>query len=150
MRYNYRDIAEEIKGVCSQHPEVGQVVFNEYSIDTTGDICYPVIAITPNPHTIGPDITIYSFNLLFADRLTEARDNTLIAQSKGIDILAEIVNVMRNELDMDIQDDLSISVYSGQFADQVAGSVATVNFIVPSNIGMCDWFNIEPLCNKNA
>lgn len=149
MTYNYSELVREIDSVCNQHPEVGQVLYNEYSLDSTGDVCYPVIAITPNPVTVGLNITVYSFNLLYADRLTDERDNVVQAQSAGMDVITEIVNAMRTVLNMDVQDDLLISVYTGQFADQVAGCVATVNFVLPSSVGLCEWFKFEPLCNTN-
>lgn len=137
----YYDLVAIIKHVCLKHPAVNNFYTNRYKLNSVSDIEYAAVIFTNNSIQVGDSETTLSFNLLYADRLTRDRDNTLQIQSEGISVLTEIINAIRNIdfLSASTTNDITINVFYEQFADSTAGAIAQVSLVYPSNLDSCDW-----------
>lgn len=145
-KYNYNEMVQEIGHAARQHPDIESFYTDRYTIND-GDVCYPALVLTTNSVSVGEQVSNYSFNLLYADRLTEDRSNRTQIQSRGIDAITEVVNVLRTKLDMDVDAAFTVTPFTGQFADNVAGVVANgLDITTASNIGACTWFKFDPRC----
>lgn len=146
--YNLYEFVNLVRKVAEAHPLITTFHEGVYSLDASRDIKYPVIALTIGSVEYGSQTSDLVFNLLYADRLTKDAANRLQVQSVGVETVAEFVNALRNNFDMDIEDSLVIRPYTGQFADDCAGaSCENIRMTFPSNIGSCDWICEIDECN---
>lgn len=149
-RFNYYELMNTVKDVCTQHPGVNQVSSNRYLANGAGDIHYPIICITPGEVVVEERQTTYNLNLLYADRLTEARDNLIQIHSVGITTLVEITNALKKYFASFDTERAIINVFNGQFADETAGVLANVTITTIADLGECEWFCPEPnTCKVN-
>ena len=132
-----------VERTCLSHPLVGNFYSGRYRLNSTDDIDYSAVVYTHNSTTVGENTTIVAFNLLYVDRLTETRENMLEIHSAGFDAIAEIYNALRQNFDVDGKERIQINLFEEQFADNVAGAVASLTLEMPSNIGACDWLEID-------
>lgn len=141
--FNYNEFVGMIRRITLSHPLVSNFYTDKYRLNSSDDIEYPAVVMTTNDLSVSDNVTTISFNMLYADRLTESRENSLEVKSVGCDVLTEIYNAIRNKFDMDGRSPVRLNPFSEQFADNVAGCVATISVDMPSNIGSCDWIELE-------
>ena len=138
---SYYELIKLIKEVSLSHPFVNTFFNDRYSlIGGEDDIKYGVISLLNNTHQIGTNISIYNFQFIYADRLTDYNNKKQL-QSGGIQAITEICNALRVKYDLDITEDLNIDVFENQFADECAGVISTVSIVIRSNMGDCEWIN---------
>jgi hypothetical protein len=140
------DIVRLFRNVCTQHPLVNDFFEGVYGISSADNITYSLIALTVQNVTrqsgTSPYLT-YTVNLLYADRLTENRDNRLAIQSTGITVLSEIINAIESLDQLTLGGMLTFSPFTEQFADNCAGVVTTLSIQVADPIGDCYWLDTE-------
>lgn len=148
MRKNYLEIVQLITHICRSHPLVNDVHYGIYHSSQCENIRYGAIILTPDPIDTTMNTIHYNFNLMYVDRLVADESNELEIQSCGIDIIREIVSVLANHESMllDYEDNISINVFSRQFADNVAGTVTSIRITAPSNLGECTWYKYCDEC----
>lgn len=144
--YNLFEFTELVKSIAAAHPFVNDFRISRYSVNESDNINYPVIALTINSITIKENTQAFDFNILFADRLTEQRDNEITAQTTGISTIIEILNAIKEHTTIDIDDNYILTPFTEQFADNCAGVFARVSSEVPNYLGECTW--IDPKCIK--
>ncbi|WP_455649925.1 hypothetical protein [Enterocloster citroniae] len=136
-----------IKAICLQHPFVDSFFYGIYRAIDTENISYAAIILTPLPVIPRANTATYSFNMMYVDRLTVDRSNLIQVQSVGIDVIRGIASVISESQEVaDFTDNISINVFDGQFADDVAGAVASIEIELPSNIGNCTWYEYCDPC----
>ncbi len=141
---NYYQIIKLFKERSLKHPFVNSFYTDIYSVTgRESDINYPAIIITPNEFVINNPISTFNFNILYVDRMTEDRLNSIEIQSTGIQTINEIINTF--ELD----NSFTINIFKDQFADLCAGAVANIELIVRNPVGYCYEEN-ENDCLKNC
>lgn len=144
---NYLEAIETLKSVCSQHPFVNNVYYNIYRALDEDNIDYAAIILTPNAIVSTVNTVQYGFNIMYVDRLMIREKNEIEVQSTGIDAIRQIVNVLdENFPSLSYDTRLNINVFTGQFADNVAGAVASIDFSLPSEVGECTWYKYCPPC----
>lgn len=147
VKYNYLELVDLIKQVSLMHPFVNSFFEGIYSVaGEESNIKYGAIVLTPNTHQIGKQVSTYNFNIMYVDRTTKDRDNTLEVQSVGIDVLVEILSALIDRFDMGIDESVTINVFKEQFADETAGALTTISIQVQSNISECHWLDNEVKC----
>lgn len=148
---NYYELIKEIEWVARQHPLIEGVYRQRYGIDEN-DTCYPSLTITTDNIVVGESETTVYLNLLYADRLTETQGNGLAVESVAIDVLTEIVNVLRESTDfISTDDDLNIVLLSNRYADNVAGAyVNSLAVKFRSNLSRCDWMDYKQRCDERT
>lgn len=145
-RYNYYELIKEVENIVSQHPFVTAVYLDRDILDHD-NTCYPAVAVTTDNINVGESETTVSLNMLYVERLTSTESNALASQSKAIDVLTEIINVLRECLDMNTSDDLSIIPLKNQYADNLAGAyVNGLSISIQSNTSRCSWYEPKPRC----
>ncbi|MCD8030486.1 MAG: hypothetical protein LUF85_06615 [Bacteroides sp.] len=142
--YNLYELTKMLERICQAHPIVGNFLTNVYQLGETDDITYPVVALTLNNVTRRENTLDFSLNILYADRLTDNRDNTITAQSVGITVLLEMLNLLHNHTNVIVPGDYQIIPFQEQFADNTAGVYVPVILKVPNYVGDCTW--IDPDC----
>lgn len=142
--YNYFELNELVKSICNAHPLINDYFVNKYRINDSDNINYPVVSFTVNTIRSQENILTFNVNMLYADRLTDRRDNEITVQSTGTGNLIEIINAIRELAPFVIQDNYSITPFTEQFADNCAGVFATFDIHVPHYLGECHW--IKKVC----
>lgn len=141
--YNLYEFAKLIERACQAHPLVNDFLFSVYRINDTDNITYPVVALTLNSVTKRQNTIDFNINLLYADRLTDNRDNVLTAQSEGVTVLLEMMNVLSTHTNTLVPDDYQITPFKEQFADNTAGAFVAATIKAPNYLGECFYFDPE-------
>lgn len=149
---NLFEIVKYIENLSLNHPLINSFLTNQYKLNSENDITYPAIVLNIGEITKGSQVDGINVTMMYVDRLTSERINSLEVQSAGVDTLAEIANAINHYTDyLNIADvdnnSLSINIFDGQFADLTAGAIATYTIVIPSNISDCIYFDGEPPCN---
>lgn len=141
---NLYELHDVFRKVFQAHPLVNDFHVNKYRLNDTDDIGYPAVVFTVNGMTKNGTLLTYNINLLYADRLTDSRDNETNIQSIGTTVLIEGINAVSDVLEISV-DNYTLNPFTEQFADNTAGVVATISVEAPVNIGECYWMDIECL-----
>lgn len=143
MKKNYLEIVNLLTGICRAHPLVNDVHYGIYHSSQNENIQYGAVIITANTIATSVNTISYSFNLMYVDRLTADETNEIEVQSCGVDVIRQVVSVLseHHSLLLDYENNINVEVFTRQFADNVAGAVATINIQAPSNLGECTWYN---------
>lgn len=146
LKFNLYTLIEYIKKISLKHPIVNTFFIDRYAIiGNASDIKFPCVTLLQRQHTISSTFNTFNFTLLYADRLTEDRDNSIEIQSTGIDVLNEILNYLSYELN--ISQPFIVNTFNNQYADLCSGAVVDVSIAVPNVIGECEWFD-KPDCSN--
>lgn len=142
---NYFEFIDLLMRASLAHPLVNNVYINRYKLNDENDIKYPAIVILGSNSTVQRDTTTHYFNILYVDRLTSSRYNSIEIHSTGMQAITEIVNAIRARFRVGI-DTLSFETFNEAYADNTAGVIArNVQFTIPSILGECDF--IDSICN---
>ena len=134
-----RTIIERLKESALATPNVGGVITNdEFRTNFWEDAHYGIVAIIQREHTITENNAIYRFQLAYIDRLTESKDNEVDVQSEGIMTISNMVNALvYNGDDVEMEVDMTFSVFNERFKDECGGVLADVAFVTSSPMGVC-------------
>lgn len=152
--YNFFELTKLLKYIAISHPLIGYSDINRYRLNSIDDICYPASIFLIQDINIAQNITTYSFQLLYADRITSDESNIEQVQSVGLQVNSEIINFTRNNfsfIDTELNTGYSNSLFQNQYADGLAGVITSFSLIVPSDLGECDYLpEWEDKCLKNC
>lgn len=137
--YNLFELNNLIKSICDAHPLINDYFINKYRATESDNINYPLLACTVNSVISNENTLTFNVNMLYADRLTDRRDNEISVQSTGVSSLMEVVNAMKELAPLEIDNGYSITPFTEQFADNCAGVFATLSIQVPHYLGECHW-----------
>lgn len=135
-----KTIIERLKVYALATPNVGGVIVNDvFRENFWEDAHYGVVAIIQREHTISDNLAIYRFQLAYIDRLTESKSNEVDIQSEGVITISNIVNALvENNADVEVDGDMSFSVFNERFKDECGGVLADVAFTTASPMGVCN------------
>lgn len=136
---NYFEFMKVLRHISLQHPFVNNYYEDKYKLNHVNDIEYAAVVVTTNRVNVGPQVTVFSLNLMYVDRHTEENDNTNAVRSLGISVLTEIVNAIRYCYKVSIGDALSFMPFKDQFVDRCVGVYCTIELTIPSEMGECHW-----------
>ncbi len=146
-KLNYYEFAESIKQISLHHPFIDGFYIGRDQLNSKEKICYPALVYTFHSISMDPLLDNYrktvSFELLYADRLTNDRSNTGQIHSVGIDVLDELFNVLNDCYYYYLFTGYDVFLFEDQFADLTAGAAATITMDIPTNFGGCDWLDIK-------
>ena len=132
-----KQLTEAIEKIARKKPNINYVgVGNVYDLNTTPDVNYSVIYITPSKTDIYENYISHSVTIFFIDRLTDNLDNKLEIQSNGTREITNIINHLVNTEDVDVNYPLSFTPFNQRFVDDCCGVFTTVSFIVEGE-GLC-------------
>lgn len=144
--YKLFEVAQLFRRVAGQHPFVNTFFEGVYRVEDSSNVKYPCLAFTVNSITKQSNLLVLEVNLLWADRMTENRDNIMTASSVGTEVLNELLNAVDEFTDISVQEGYTIRPFWGQFSDDCAGVTTTATIQVPNPIGDCHW--LDPDCLK--
>jgi hypothetical protein len=137
-----KTIIETLKEYALATPNVGGVIVNDvFRENFWEDAHYGVVAIIQREHSISDNLAIYRFQLAYIDRLTEDKSNEVDIQSEGVITISNIVNALVEYSDIDMNGDMSFSVFNERFKDECGGVLADVAFTTTSPMGICNQLN---------
>lgn len=143
---NTYELQKDIEGVFRSHPDVNKVLYGVWRMGDEENIPYPLVAITKNNlSTVNDSLLALNINILYADRLTDSRDNMEYIQSVGESVILECLNRIKNcGYKIAQTGNISIQPFTEQFADNCAGSAVTgLTLQIPSFIGQCEWLEVD-------
>lgn len=142
---NIYELTEDMRAICLSHPDVNNFLYGVYRIADEKDILYPLVSFTlDNVAHYNDNLISITFNLLYADRLTQDRSNEDIIQSVGTSAIFECMNAFKKRgKALDVQQGYTVRPFTEQFADNCAGVVATITVQAPSFIGQCEWIEVK-------
>ncbi|MCD8079639.1 MAG: hypothetical protein LUF04_04260 [Bacteroides sp.] len=142
---NLYEVQKAIRLVFESHPLVNDFLINKYRLNDTDDMKYPGVVFTVNSITRNDSVLKLDTNLLYADRLTDSRDNEIQIQSTGTTVLMECLNVFYEHTDIAVTQGYVMTPFTEQFADNTAGIVTHVSLETPSHLQDCYWLDTESL-----
>ena len=138
-----KTIIEKLKENALATPNVGGVIVNDvFRENFWEDAHYGVVAIIQREHTVSDNLAIYRFQLGYIDRLTEDKSNEVDIQSEGVITISNIVNAFVEYNPVELNGEISFSVFNERFKDDCGGVLADVAFITTSPMGICNQLNI--------
>lgn len=133
-----RTIIEKLKEYAMATPNVGGVIINDvFRANFWESAEYGVVAIIQREHSISDNNAIYRFQLAYIDRLAEDKNNEVDVQSDGIMAISNMVNRLVTEAEVELNGEISFSVFNERFKDECGGVLADVAFIASSPMGVC-------------
>ena len=135
-----RTIIDKLKEYAMATPNVGGVIVNDvFRENFWEDAHYGVVAIIQREHSISDNLAIYRFQLGYIDRLTEDKSNEVDIQSEGVITISNMVNAfVEGNDDVQMDGNMSFSVFNERFKDECGGVLADVAFITTSPMGICN------------
>ena len=104
---------------------------NIYDLNTAGDIEYGAFCITQQPHNEVEGWRTYSFYLFMVDRLLADKSNKIEIQSAAIDTLSNIINILKNNDELEVSDNVTYHTFTQRFSSECGGAYCLVNISVP-------------------
>ena len=138
-----KTIIEKLKEYALATPNVGGVIVNDvFRANFWDDAHYGVVAIIQREHSISDNFAIFRFQLAYIDRLTEDKENEVEVQSEGVMVISNMVNALvEDNADVEMNGEMSFSVFNERFKDECGGVLADVAFTTPSPMGICNELN---------
>lgn len=134
-----KTIIEKIREYSLGSPNVCGVIVNDvFEANHWEGVEYGVVAIIQREHSVSDNLATYRFQLAYIDRLTEDKSNEVDIQSEGVITISNIVNALVEYSDVDMDGDMSFSVFNERFKDDCGGVLADVAFITTSPMGICN------------
>lgn len=144
----YADFIRTIERNALAIPNVKTFNYSNYALSENSDIEYAAVMLYPNDsgQTIDSHDVTYNFRMVYADRLTQDKCNTIEVQSIGIQVLSELLNVMK-QTDKSVRvAGYSISFFKEGFADLCAGVVFNVSVSFKNDLDNCYFIEPQKLC----
>lgn len=127
-----------ISAIGSGEKNINTVIQNDiYELDGIPNAKYNVFGITQNVHREDDQFIYYNFYLYYINRVNnDGRQNEILNQSTGIQVLRNIIRKTINYLDIEVSEDIVYYPFIQKFADVCSGVYADVTFAVP--LDMCE------------
>lgn len=135
-RLSYYELIKLIERISLSHPYVNSF-YQDIDINSESNIRFASIVLVDGTHSDSGNLTTYNFEIIYADRLTTDRDNSLEIKSAGMDAVKEIINTLKGNYMVSLSTDNSINVFKQRFVDECAGIVMSFSITMPSNAGNC-------------
>lgn len=131
-----KEIKEKIEGIAERQPNINTVVKSGdiYELNTEGTITYRAFCLTQQPHTEREGFRTYNFYMFVVDRLLSNGLNKIAVQSAAIETLSNIINTLRGNFDLEINDNITYQTFTQRFASECAGAYTSVSITVPVTI----------------
>lgn len=127
-----------ISAIASGEKNISTIIQNDiYELDGIPNAKYNVFGITQNVHREDDQFIYYNFYLYYINRVNnDGRQNEILNQSTGIQVLRNIIRKTINYLDIEVSEDIVYYPFIQKFADVCSGVYADVTFAVP--LDMCE------------
>lgn len=126
-----REIYNTIEDVVSHVPDIRTVVENNIlRLNELRNVEYAVFSIVQETHTSRDGWVDFRLNLFFIDRLVNAEDNEVEAQSHAIEVLRAVLTRLNESLEVS---DIQYTTFTQRFQDLCAGAWASVTIHTPQS-----------------
>lgn len=127
-----------ISAIASGEKNISTIIQNDiYELDGIPNAKYNVFGITQNSHREDDQFIYYNFYLYYINRVNnDGRQNEILNQSTGIQVLRNIIRKTINYLDIEVSENIVYYPFIQKFADVCSGVYADVTFAVP--LDMCE------------
>lgn len=127
--------------ISQSHPMIktfGEGDIYDY-VDNGGEIQYPVIWVIVQPSTYTSGTMRYRLVMLFADLLTEDKQNRLQLQSDQLQVAIDIISKLKLDqtYNFNTSTNINIEFFQEKFDDFTAGVTATIEIIDPQPLDYC-------------
>lgn len=128
-----KQLVKTINDIAAKQPNVNTILKSGdiYTLNEDGKVDYSVFALVQGQHTETTEFRNYNLTFYFVDRLEETEYNRIEIQSHGIEVLSNIINTLRNNQDLYIDETITYQVFTESFSDVCAGVYANVIISVP-------------------
>jgi hypothetical protein len=108
-------------------------------VDNGGEIQYPVLWVIVQPSTYTSGTMRYRLAMLFADLLTEDKQNRLQLQSDQLQVAIDIISKLKLDqtYNFNTSTNVNIEFFQEKFDDFTAGVTATIEIIDPQPLDYC-------------
>lgn len=124
-----------IEDVASSQTGINMIVRNSVlQLNNEAANKYGAFVWTQGQHTasVDTDMMRYRFTLFYIDRVVRDKANISEIQSMGVDLLNNIIRTLVEKHDVDVAD-WSLDTFTQRFADDCAGTYATVEISAPAS-----------------
>ena len=133
------DIVNVLKNIAIKQPNINHIGDGDvYQLNSLPNIDYSVFWVTQTNHIQMENTIEYNLTLFYIDRLMTNSDNRLQIQSNGIITIGNILNILKNNYDVEVGD-IQYTTFIQRFADECSGVFANVKIIADNNIGLCGY-----------
>lgn len=127
--------------ISQSHPMIktfGEGDIYDY-VDNGGEIQYPVLWVIVQPSTYTSGTMRYRLAMLFADLLTEDKQNRLQLQSDQLQVAIDIISKLKLDqtYNFNTSTNVNIEFFQEKFDDFTAGVTATIEIIDPQPLDYC-------------
>lgn len=153
---SYEQILNMLKAFAADHKQIkcfgyGNISDIEVPVDpATGQPVqrdYAYLFLNPTNHTITAQMITYRFNVIVMDLASELQptgfsglNSVIKAQSDCLFIINDMLAWIdyNTQYDTELIKNTSITPFKERFNDTVAGMTATLEFVVPNTLNLCD------------
>lgn len=160
----YYNILNYFKTIMKNHPSIGVATYGDIAIlDTVEYPAFPIANINILDTTFGTSTTNYSVQLIVADKIKNKNNESVGPQNLQtlsyfgqtddmLDIHANTLGILndltaftqRGVVGFDIDGDIDCKPFSEEFADGLAGWVATFTLTTHNDKNRCLFFLVNP------
>lgn len=139
--YTLKEIKVLIESIAEKQPNINTIVKSGdiYELNESGNIKYGAFCATQQPHTEQGGFRNYNFYLFVVDRLVSTSTNKIAVQSNAIEVLSNIVNTLKNNDELEIENTITYTTFTQRFASECAGAYCYVSISVPLNNCFTDY-----------
>ena len=130
-----------IESIAEQQPNINTIIKSGdiYELNTKPDVRYCAFCCTQQPHTESGGFRNYNFYLFVVDNLLHSNVNKIAVQSNAIEVLSNIINTLKNNDELEIENTITYTTFTQRFASECAGAYCYVSISVPLNNCFTDY-----------
>lgn len=135
---NVIELINKIKEISLSQSTVNSVYDGDvYENWNSGEIKYGSVNIGIESITNTGNLTTYSIILYYGDRLLQDNSNCNSIYTDGTNTLQSIINILNQADFIDIDDNVTYTLFQQRFADYLGGVYCRVDITTDSFIGNC-------------
>lgn len=130
------EIMNEFTSIALQDPNIHSTILNDvYRMNQKTDLEYSVFVVAQMGHRQDSDNKYFGLRLFYIDRLLDDGSNEVAIQSRGIEILSNIIKTFLDTYyEVGLDGDITYTTWTQRFIDETAGTYAELTLSIPEEL----------------